>query len=104
MNNIIDFPKFKTEKELYPKELKDILMTLPQELRDEVREAIEIPISKYKPLILEDINISIPNETNEEQKIEIQKVILEQRQAILELVQKLVLTRVNSVLDKYSNS
>lgn len=104
MNNVIDFPKFKTEQDLYPQELKDVLKELPQDIRDEIREAMETPINKYKSMLLEDINISIPSNTSEEQRMAIQQVIANQRQGILELVQMVALSQVRSVLDKHKNS
>lgn len=104
MNNIINFPKFKTEQDLYPQELKDALKGLPQDLRDEIREALETPINKYKSMLFEDINLSIPQNASEEQKKAIRQVIVNQRQAIFELVQTVALSQVQSALNKHKNS
>lgn len=101
MSNILKFPQVKRETSWLPKSIITALNQVPDDLANEIKSAFEEPVRRYEKQLFECISLELPHEITPEQRSAIEKVIIDQREAIKELVQELGVTKANAVFEKY---
>lgn len=93
MDNLVNFPGFRTNHELYDEEAKDILSRFPKEMRDKIRHAMESSAKKYIDELSKPIDIRIPENSNADHVASIKAAIEKHQNICKELIQELAMAK-----------
>jgi hypothetical protein len=93
VDNIVNFPGFRMNHELYDEEAKDILSRVPREMRDKIRHAMESSTKKYIVELSKPMDILIPENCTADQLDSIRAAIEKHQNICKELMQELAIAR-----------